>query len=100
MLARPPESFRPDRPETMSSVGTGRRIEIARGVTFECLVGAHNAARRLTTGLVTFSPSVTLPYHRHETFSESITLLQGSAVVEVEGRCYTLEKLDNVVIPA
>jgi len=29
--ARPPESMRPDRPEVMTSVGQGQKIEIARG---------------------------------------------------------------------
>lgn len=97
-LARPPESMRPDRPEIMNSVGAGPKVELARGVNFECLVGSHNQARRLTTGIVTFAPGATLPYHNH-TFSESITLLSGSAIVEVDGRSYSLKKLDNVVVP-
>src|SRR5690606_4009260 len=97
-LPRPPESMRPDRPEVMNPVGSGKRIEIERGVEFECLVGGHSAARNLTTGLVTFAPRAQLPCHTHP-FSESITLLSGQAVVEVEGRRYTLERLDNVVIP-
>src|SRR5688572_25475622 len=71
-LDRPPESFRPDRPEVMTAVGEGPKFEIARGVSFECLVGSHNQARRLTTGLVTFAPGATLPYHSH-TFTESLT---------------------------
>jgi quercetin dioxygenase-like cupin family protein len=65
---------------------------------FECLVGAHNGARNLTTGIVTFAPSARLAYHTHE-FTESVTLLEGQAVIEVEGRRYDLENLDNVVIP-
>jgi 2-keto-3-deoxy-L-rhamnonate aldolase RhmA/quercetin dioxygenase-like cupin family protein len=97
-LARPPESMRPDRPEVMNSVGAGPKVELARGVNFECLVGSHNQARRLTTGIVTFAPGATLPYHNH-TFSESITLLSGSAIIEVEGRSYSLKRLDNVVVP-
>ncbi|MBM3968256.1 MAG: cupin domain-containing protein [Planctomycetes bacterium] len=97
-LAKPPESMRPDRPEVMNPIGAGLKVELARGVIFECLVGSHNQARRLTTGIVTFAPGATLPYHSH-TFSESITLLSGSAVVEVEGRSYSLKKLDNVVVP-
>jgi 2-dehydro-3-deoxyglucarate aldolase/4-hydroxy-2-oxoheptanedioate aldolase len=97
-LERPPESFRPDRPEVMTAVGEGLKVELARGVTFECLVGSHNQARKLTTGLVTFAPAATLPYHAH-TFTESISLLSGAAIVEVEGRGYSLQKLDNVVIP-
>ena len=97
-LARPPESMRPDRSEIMNSVGAGPKVELDRGVNFECLVGKHNHAKQLTTGIVTFAPGTTLPYHNH-TFSESITLLSGSAIVEVEGRSYSLKKLDNVVVP-
>ena len=98
-LARPPESMRPDRDEVMNSVGSGPRAEIARGVNFECLVGRHNQARNLTTGIVTFAPGAVLPYHSH-IFTESITLLSGSIVIDVEGRSYGMKKLDNAVIPA
>ena len=97
-LTRPPESMRPDRDEVMNEVGSGPRAEIARGVNFECLVGRHNQARHLTTGIVTFAPGAVLPYHSH-IFSESITLLSGSMTVDIEGRSYSLKKIDNVVIP-
>jgi 2-dehydro-3-deoxyglucarate aldolase/4-hydroxy-2-oxoheptanedioate aldolase len=97
-LARPPESLRPDRPEVITPFGSGKVVEIGPGVRFECLVGAHNGARGLSTGLVMFSGTAVLPYHTH-TFGESITLLAGQAAVEVEGREYVLEPLDNVVIP-
>ncbi len=98
-LSRPPESMRPDRDEVMNSVGEGPRAEIARGVSFECLVGRHNQARNLTTGLVTFAPGAVLPLHNH-IFTESITLLSGTVTIEVEGRTYDIKKLDNTVIPA
>jgi len=95
---RPPESFRPDRPEVTTAVGSGEDVRIEPGVRLECLVGRYNGARGLTTGLVTFDPGAGLSYHTHP-FSESITLLEGRGVVEVEGRCYDLGPLDNVVIP-
>lgn len=98
-LVRPPESLRPDRPEVMNKVGARPAIEIAPGISFDCLVGKHNQAKKLTTGLVTFQSGAALPAHSH-TFSESITLLSGSASIEVEGRTYMLSRLDNVVIPA
>jgi len=98
-LTRPAESFRPNRPEVMNAVGTGPQSELARGVQFECLVGSHNRAQKLTTGFVTFAPGAVLPQHLH-TFAESITLLSGSITVEVQGRSYNLKKLDNLVIPA
>ena len=48
---RPPESLRPDRPELMNQVGGGKKVTIAEQVEFECLVGSHNQAPQLTTGL-------------------------------------------------
>jgi 2-keto-3-deoxy-L-rhamnonate aldolase RhmA/quercetin dioxygenase-like cupin family protein len=97
-LPRPPESMRPDRPEVITRVGSGETTELAPGVHFECLVGARNQARNLTTGLATFDQGAELPYHSHP-FSESVTLLRGKGAVEVEGRRYDLDLLDNVVIP-
>lgn len=98
VLDRPPESMRPDRREVMNRVGVRTLIEIDRGVAFECLVGSQNLARNLTTGPVTFHPGAALPYHTHP-FGEAITVLQGRALVEVEGRGYELGPLDNIVIP-
>lgn len=97
-LPRPPETMRPDRPEHLCAVGRGEVIEIAPGVRFECLVGRHNGARHLTTGIVTFAPGAVLPSHTHP-FSESVTLLEGALSAEVEGRRYRLARLDNIVIP-
>lgn len=97
-LARPAESLRPDRTEVMVSPGQGPHLELAPGVTFECLVGAPNQARRLTTGYVRLAPGARLPCHLHD-YSEAITLLAGNALIEVEGRLYALGRLDNVVIP-
>lgn len=98
VLKRPPEAMRPDRPEEMTAVGGGAVVALLPGVVFECLVGGPQNARGLTTGLVRFAAGAELPYHRHP-FSESITVLEGRAEVEVEGRCYTLDPLDNAVIP-
>jgi quercetin dioxygenase-like cupin family protein len=98
MLDRPPEEFRPGRPEVINDVGKGTNREIQPGVVFECLVGEHNSAINLTTGIVAVSPTVQLAYHRHPT-SESITLLEGDVVVEAEGRRYRLSPLDNIVVP-
>ena len=97
-LPRPPESLRPDRSETMNEPGKNSPIELAPGVSLDCLVGKHNGARNLTTGLVTFEPNAKLEYHTHPV-SESITALSGTAVVAVEGREYSLGRLDTIVIP-
>ena len=93
-----PREMRPDRSEVMNARGSGPQLEVAPGVKLDCLVGAYNQARNLTTGLVTFAPGAELPCHRH-TFGESITLLQGRVLVDVEGRHYEIGPLDNVTIP-
>jgi quercetin dioxygenase-like cupin family protein len=97
-LDRPPESLRPDRMEATTELGKGNRIDIQPGVVFEAMVGAHNGAKDLTTGIVRFSPGVKLAYHTHPT-TESLTLLEGSVLVDVEGRRYRLARFDNVAIP-
>ena len=95
---RPPESFRPDRTEKINPAGERPPLEVVSGVQIDCLVGPHNDARNLTTGLVDFAPGACLPYHTHAV-SESITLLAGSALAMVEGRTYRLSPLDNLVVP-
>jgi 2-keto-3-deoxy-L-rhamnonate aldolase RhmA/quercetin dioxygenase-like cupin family protein len=98
VIDRPPETYRPDRPEVITAVGQGSTTEIGRGVVFECLAGKPQGARNLTTGLVTIAPGSQLACHAH-TYTEAVTLLSGSAIVEVEGRRHTLGVLDNIVIP-
>lgn len=98
-LPKPPESMRPDRPERMVCAGSGVLVPVNEGVVFESLVGSHNNARNLTTGIVTVGAHAHLPYHWHS-FSEGVTLLSGEVAIEIQGRRYTLQFLDNVVIPA
>ena len=92
-----PKGFEPDRPEVVTPRSAARRVEIERGVMFQPLVGAHNGAHNLTTGIVTFAPGASLPYHTHP-HAEAVTLLSGEATMEVEGRRYALSPLDNVWI--
>jgi 2-dehydro-3-deoxyglucarate aldolase/4-hydroxy-2-oxoheptanedioate aldolase len=97
-LDAPPAALKPDRREVMNFVRDAQPVEIERGVLFRPLVGAHNQARNLTTGIVTFGPGTELPYHTHP-FAEAVTLLQGEAAVAVEGRRYPLGPLDNMMVP-
>jgi 2-keto-3-deoxy-L-rhamnonate aldolase RhmA/quercetin dioxygenase-like cupin family protein len=93
-----PEGIHPDRPEVMTRAEDTASVEISPGIVFHPLAGAHNQARNLTTGLVIFDPAAQLPYHLHS-FTESVTLLSGTVVVEVEGRRHVLEPFDNVTVP-
>jgi quercetin dioxygenase-like cupin family protein len=96
--ANVPETMKPDRPEAMSQVSAAARVEIERGVIFRPLVGGHNQARNLTSGIVNFMPGAELPYHKHP-HAEAVTVLQGRLAFEVEGRRYVLGPLDNVYVP-
>jgi 2-keto-3-deoxy-L-rhamnonate aldolase RhmA/quercetin dioxygenase-like cupin family protein len=97
-LPRPPASIQPDRDEVITSVGQGETLQVQQGVRFESLMGAWNTARNLTTGIVTFDAEAKLDCHTHPC-SESITVLEGTLDVTVEGRRYRLGPLDNIVIP-
>ena len=97
-LPRPPDSRRPDRPEVMNEPGTKSPIELAPGFRLDALVGAHNKARNLFTGIVKTDPGARLDYHTHPV-AESITVLSGETRVAVEGREYKLGPLDNIIVP-
>lgn len=97
-LVRPPEHMQPDRSAVITTPAESGPMELQAGVTFRPLVGELNAARNLTTGIVSFAPNARLDCHMHPC-SESITVLEGTAEITVEGRVYRLEPLDNIVIP-
>jgi quercetin dioxygenase-like cupin family protein len=73
-------------------------IVLAPGVRFQPQLGPDAGTAGLTTGLVTLEGGAGLPYHRQD-YAESLTLLAGRALVEVDGRMYTLEPLDAIMIP-
>lgn len=95
----PAATLQPDRLETMNAVTPSAWVEIAPGVNFQPLVGNHNQARNLTTGIVTIAPEAELVYHTHP-FAEAVTVLEGQLIMEVEGRGYQLGPLDDICIPA
>ncbi|MFH1924017.1 MAG: aldolase/citrate lyase family protein [Planctomycetota bacterium] len=89
----------PDRMEAVVDPASVAGVELAPGVTARPLVGAHNRARNLLTAVVGFVPGAALAYHTNPA-GEAITLLSGCVEVEVEGRCYRLEPLDSLYVPA
>lgn len=56
-------------------------------------------ATGLCTGTASFAPEAFLAYHTHP-FSEVITVLDGQALVSVEGRSYLLSTYDCIHVPA
>lgn len=94
----PPPEFQPDRFEKVYQLGEGVSINLASGVICESLVGNHTEVLNLFTGIVFFDPGTTLPAHTHP-HAESITLLSGQAIIDVDDRRYILNPLDNITLP-
>ncbi len=95
---QPRETF-PVRQEVIQSFETATVRPLAPGVELRILVGSHNGARNLFTGLITLAPGASYPYYVRP-FSEALILLGGDAAVDVEDRRYRLGPLDSINITA
>lgn len=71
----------------------------APGVELFTFVSNACGATGFSTGLARFKPSTVLPYHRHS-FSEAVTIVEGTAHVIIEGRSYVLGPRDAVHFPS
>ena len=69
------------------------------GVALRTFVSEECGATGFSTGTATFQGSAELAYHRHGC-SEAVTVLEGRARIEVEGRSYELSLLDCIHVPA
>ena len=87
------------RQEVIQSFETATVRPLAPGVELRILVGSHNGARNLFTGLITLAPGASYPYYVRP-FSEALILLGGDAAVDVEDRRYRLGPLDSINITA
>jgi quercetin dioxygenase-like cupin family protein len=97
-------------PPDPSSPATHRREAIQRpqgtkltvlvpGIELLPLVGAHNGARNLFTGLLNLAPKACYPLYVR-LFSEALVPIEGDVAVEVEDRRYHLGLLDAISIAA
>src|SRR6516165_3380014 len=85
------------RQESIQSFDTARVSVLAPGVELRMLVGSHNGARNLFTGLITLAPGASYPYYVRRC-AEALVLLDGEAAVDVEDRRYRLKTLDAISI--
>ena len=79
--------------------GSAPGVAIAPGVWLREFAGKACDARGFSTGTATFEIGATLPYHTHPV-SEAVTVLSGTARVDIEGRRYLLEPFDSMHVPA
>ena len=74
---------------------------VDRGAGLESypLLGARTGAQGFSNGITVFEPGAAVPLHTHNV-EESITMLEGEAVCEVDGKQYTVRPYDTVYAPA
>ncbi|HEV2274214.1 MAG TPA: cupin domain-containing protein [Acidobacteriaceae bacterium] len=73
--------------------------DLPTGVEIRTFVSAARGSTAFSTGLATFKPGASLPCHQHA-FSEAVTIVEGEARLQIEGRTYHMRPRDCVHIPA
>jgi quercetin dioxygenase-like cupin family protein len=68
------------------------------GACTTALVTPAIGATVFINGITTFAPGSAIPFHSHNC-EESVVLLEGEAVLEIDGRQIRLEPLDTTWIP-
>lgn len=71
----------------------------AGGITTTPLVSESVGATNITTGVTLFPPGSALRLHSHNT-DEQVTVIEGEATVEIEGREEVLHPYDTTFVPA
>jgi quercetin dioxygenase-like cupin family protein len=89
----------PDRHEVIERPATAKVVVLVPGVELCPLVGAHNGARNLFTGLLTLEPRASYPVYTRS-ISEALILMEGDAAVDVEDRRYRLAPLESINVAA
>ncbi|TCO80561.1 cupin domain [Plasticicumulans lactativorans] len=75
------------------------RYERGGGARTTPLVSPPIGARSFITGITEFDPGVAIPFHSHNC-EESVVLLEGTAVMDIDGQEHPLKPLDTTFIPA
>lgn len=68
------------------------------GASTTPLVGPSIGARAFINGITSFDPGTEIPFHSHNC-EESVLLLEGDAVLDIDGQAIALTPLDTTWIP-
>ena len=69
------------------------------GVRTIPLVSRNNGSTSLINGITEFDPSTSAPLHKHNC-EESVMVLEGDAIVEIDGEQHHLSAQDTTWLPA
>ena len=72
--------------------------ERGNGIKTIPLVGRHTGATRFINGLTVFPPGAAVPLHFHNC-DESVLLIEGQAIAEIDGAEYDVRSGDVTFIP-
>lgn len=85
-----PQIYRPDEISPRERGGGARTIP---------LVARASGTTSFINGITEFQPGAAIPLHHHNC-EESVVLLEGNAIAEVDGEKHMLKPLDTTYIPA
>jgi quercetin dioxygenase-like cupin family protein len=85
-----PQIFHPDQMKTYERGGGARTTPLA---------SASKGATAFINGITEFGPGAAIPFHYHNC-EESVMLLQGDAMFDINGEEFRLKALDTTWIPA
>lgn len=74
-------------------------IDRGTGVKTRLLVSRRLGSENLTSGITTFEPGAKIARHWHNC-DESVVILEGEAVCEIEGVSFPMKPYDTTFVPA
>ena len=74
-------------------------VDWGDGVTARLLVGTALGAEGLTSGITSFESGAALPVHTHNC-DESVCVIEGEAICEVDGQGHEMRPYDTTFVPA
>jgi quercetin dioxygenase-like cupin family protein len=99
MKTQAPPAWASDRREAVQTIPGAKLTVLVPGVELRPLVGDHNGARNLFTGLLALAPRASYPLYARP-FTEVSVLLEGQVAVDVEDRRYRPVPFDALTVPS
>ncbi len=74
-------------------------VDRGEGISTKPFVSKTVGSTTLTNGVTTFPPGAALRLHSHNC-DESVTLIEGEGVVEINGKQFPIKPFDTTFVPA
>ncbi len=74
-------------------------VDRGEGISTKPFVSKMVGSTNLTNGVTTFPPGAALRLHSHNC-DESVTLIEGEGVVEIDGEQFPIRPFDTTFVPA